>query len=238
MMSRTIARALLCRALLCTLLLAPAACLRASSSADQPRDLALLERAPFDDAAPDSRQDLPGNPDLQLADAAVLGSIGGAFQLVEAPASLAPNAVESNTVMLLIPEGRHTLTAPLTVDIAAPGTYQQTTPSQLAAGTEVVSYLVHSDGVNAVTKRTLKATLTVGSAVTQIAIIVNSKRLDSSDAIFGAPTTIYPVGELNRGLEVSGSDLVVVTPGGAIDLTATVSTLVDQARILLVLASP
>ena len=68
-----------------------------------------------------------------------------------------------------------------------------------------------------------------------LGIIINDPPLDDTDSIFGAPGTLYPVGENVRGIELDNVDTVIMLVDlRTVSMTLKVSASVDQMRILTV----
>ena len=68
-----------------------------------------------------------------------------------------------------------------------------------------------------------------------LGIIINDAPLDNTDAILGAPGTLYPVGENVRGIELDNVDtLIMLADLRTVSMTLKVSASIDQMRILTV----
>ncbi len=103
----------------------------------------------------------------------------------------------------------------ISVDITAPGNYRYDplTPGIVAAGTLVQSYLIHFDH-DGPTRGSSGGIVTFDSDI--LGVIVNPGYLDSTDALLGAPGTMYPGTMLGsepyRGVEfeAGGNDDTVI----------------------------
>ena len=167
---------------------------------------------------------------------AVIGSTSGAMVLVSPPASTMPGAFDSLTSIFAFNERQNvTLASSLVVDITTPGSYgvggvAGTNQVALPSGTVVDSHLIHNDN------RTGGAVFRSGTITfpTEIVgVIVNHTRLTASD-ILGAPGTVYPAGNNNRGMEfqVTSGDIVILPDMRTVRVDLNTTSAVDQVRIL------
>ncbi len=167
---------------------------------------------------------------------AVIGSTSGAMVTVAAPASTLPGAFDSTTSIFAFNERQGvTLASSLTVQISTPGTYglggvAGTTPTSVPAGTVVDSHMIHNDN------RTGGATFRSGTITFPtdiVGLLINATSLNSSD-LLGAPGTVYPVGNNNRGIEfqVTSGDIVVLPDMRTVRVDLNTTTSVDQIRVL------
>ncbi len=159
-----------------------------------------------------------------------------ALVIISAPPSVLPGAIQSQTNATIFFESTTTLSAPLSVDIIAPGTYNLVDPDNpgaIAAKTTVNSYLLHHESVN----NQLSTVVVAGTFPTPIlGIILSDSLLDASDPILGNPNTLYPTGLDYRGLEIPYSSLadVIFWSGNQvfISVKSTTADVLDHVRII------
>lgn len=150
------------------------------------------------------------------ADAGII-NVSGQVELIPPPPSVDFGDLQSDTVARVFSE-RQGLTLPtsVSVDSTAPGAYDSVsslTPGVLPAGTSVDSYLVHAEPASPDGLFRYIGSITFNTDV--LALIVLNPNLKNSDAILGAPGTLYSSGAL-RDLELNPSgafaDSVVLSP--------------------------
>ena len=150
--------------------------------------------------------------ELATSSRADVASTAGAAVEVAPPPSVAPNALESDTEIRVFDEQQGVvLPGPLSVNISAPGLYDDPadlTPAVIPAGTVVSSHLLHFDIIFTGTE--ISATGSVTFADRIIGVIVNDADVDASDGL-GALGTVYPAPGLQfRGAELSENDFIEV----------------------------
>jgi hypothetical protein len=161
---------------------------------------------------------------------------------ISPPPSVLPGALESTTDAFLFPEKTVTLGAPLSVDISVPGTYNNSNPNSvgnIAAGTKVKSFFMHHDSLNG---QFYTATGFAIAPANILGIIYTDAKLNATDALLGNPTTAYPTGVANRGLEIP----FVITPDSIfwsgnmifISFVSNTAAVLDQMRILVAIPEP
>jgi hypothetical protein len=127
-----------------------------------------------------------------------------------------PGKLTSNQFVFLFLEKQGvTLTAPLTVDISAAGTYtaKPTTTTTIPSGTVVNSYYVHANVASG--KVTFSAEIVGFSAdETIVGIMVNTPTIQASDPILGISTTAYDTTDQGIGLHFPqvGKDQIQLGP--------------------------
>jgi hypothetical protein len=122
--------------------------------------------------------------------------------VIPPPPSVQPGAIQSQTDATMFQESVTTLASPLSVDIAAPGLYTNATPNApgvIPANTAVASYMIHHESVANVFSSVL-VSITFPQPI--LGVIISDALLNASDPILGNPTTSYPTGLTNRGLEL------------------------------------
>jgi hypothetical protein len=113
-----------------------------------------------------------------------------------------PGAIQSQTDAVLFQESVSTLASPLSVDIAAPGLYTTASPNApgtIPALTQVASYMIHHESVANVFSSVL-VSFTFPQPI--LGVITSDPLLDATDNTLGNPSTSYPTGLTNRGLEL------------------------------------
>lgn len=162
--------------------------------------------------------------------------------IISAPPSVLPGALQSQTDIYAFYESTTTLAAPLSVDIAIPGTYNlgmPTSPGVIPARTTVNSYLLHHESVS----NQLSTVIVAGSFPNPVlGIIVGDTFLDASDPILGNPGTAYPTGLAFRGLEIPYLLLadVVFWSGNQVfvSIQSTTADVLDQVRVITAVPEP
>jgi hypothetical protein len=167
-----------------------------------------------------------------------VASVTPAVSLIEAPANVRLDQWESNTEIFAFWESTTTLAKSVHVNITTPGLYDGTalhplTPGDIAVGTTVSSYMLHSDPVSGAW--TYTGGITFQGDILGVILLTNT--LGASDDALGHPGTLYWQGSGYRGLELdpSGTDqetfMLQVD-----DVTGTVrfrtSSDIDEVRIL------
>ncbi|MGZ6972458.1 MAG: PKD domain-containing protein [Acidimicrobiia bacterium] len=166
---------------------------------------------------------------------ALIATVSGQMIQISPPASVLPGVTQNATSIVAFNERQGVfLGTPVAVDIVSPGTYDQNSDlvnANVPAGTVVDSHFLHSDrpaGGN--TERI--GTVTFPTQI--LGVIVTSGHLNLSDLI-GSPTTTYPGGVSNRGLEFGGGiqgDIVVLPDLRTLKLDAQTTSGIDQVRVL------
>jgi hypothetical protein len=175
------------------------------------------------------------------ASATITGTSGQVTKIAPPPSVLF-DVLESDTTMFAFDEQQNvTLAQPLSVDITAPGTYDDSidlTPGTIPAGTAVSSHFVHSDKIGTdVPRVTLEGTVTTDQDILGIAIL--AKALNNSDYL-GAPGTLYPTNEFGRGLNLDSQDDFVIQQidNRTVVIHSDVRIHSDQVRIITKSPSP
>jgi hypothetical protein len=122
--------------------------------------------------------------------------------IIDAPPSVQPGAIQSQTDATMFLESVSSLASDLPVDIATPGLYTNASPSSpgaIPATIKVASYMIHHESVDHMFSSVL-VSFTFPKPV--LGVITSDALLDSSDSILGNPSTSYPTGLANRGLEL------------------------------------
>ena len=143
----------------------------------------------------------------------------------------------SRTVRFFAERPSVRLAVPLPVDIVSFGRYsaQEDLASprpSVPAGTDVSSFLLHSDPVGKPPRDTIH-TLTLGFTTDVLGISIADESLDESDTVVGNAATAYPSDLLHRGLELSPvSDIVRFVDRRTVRLQIVTSTVLDQVRVI------
>jgi hypothetical protein len=136
----------------------------------------------------------------------------GAVVQIAPPASVALNALESDTEIRVFDEQQAVvLGGGVSVDISAPGLYDDPadlTPATIPAGAVVDSHLLHFDIV--FTGVPFTSTGTVQFADRILGVIVSDALVDLSDGLGAAGTTYPPAGIVFRGAELFETDTLEV----------------------------
>jgi hypothetical protein len=131
------------------------------------------------------------------------------------PPSVQLDALESNQNAFFFAERvSFVLPSTIAVDASSPGTYNSVgslTPGIIPAGTVVDSFFLHADPFDPNNGVFYSGTVSFLNPI--LGVIALSAGLDQTDAILGAPGTLYPVpgNELVRGFELGFPDLFVVS---------------------------
>ncbi|MEQ8850635.1 MAG: hypothetical protein RIB32_02515 [Phycisphaerales bacterium] len=143
-------------------------------------------------------------------------SFTGPIDIIAPPASVHEGGLESDTQIRVFRERTNLeLVEQFGVNITNPGTYSALgggPNGNLAAGVQIISYMVHTDHVgSAGGGGRYEGSITFDTDI--LAIITSRSRLDSSDAIVGLPTVLYPTGvnSIERGTLDSASNGDVLT---------------------------
>ncbi|MCS6829542.1 MAG: PEP-CTERM sorting domain-containing protein [bacterium] len=168
------------------------------------------------------------------AQAAVVSTAGSVQQLASPPSTVMPNAFQDdNTIWIFKEKTAYTLSAPLTININAPGfynTYPASLTSTLPAGLTVDVYFMHFDP-----RSSVRHSGSVTFDVPILGVIVRDAQLFASNYL-GVPTTTYPNSGTNRALE-NIQDRITLSPDMK---TITVDWLASSPgdRIRIITASP
>lgn len=186
------------------------------------------------------------------AHAVIIGTSGSATE-IDAPASVAQGALESNAGFFVFEERLSIeLISDLAVDTTAPGSYDAESDldfGMILAGTLVDSHLIHFDPEGG-SGSTLFTAGSVTFANPIVGVIVLTASLDGSDALLGSLSTAYgPFVRRNfRGVELSGNPLLNGDPDMfaisadrrtfSMDHVAVSQIAVDQFRVLTAVPEP
>ena len=161
-------------------------------------------------------------------------SESGMIQIIAPPPSVTLGSLQSDTeIRTFVEQQRLVLTKSVTVDDTASGTFTsnaQLVGGTIAAGTSVDSYFFHSDPVSA--SMMYEGTVTFTTAI--LGVIVLSDSLSATDSQLGFPTTTYPTGDSDRGLELSTTEDSFTLSADKQTLTFSFNTHgnVDEVRVL------
>lgn len=174
-------------------------------------------------------------------------TVNNKVAFVSPPANVQGDAdvLTSDTDIFMFEEKTVTLGSALTVDQdnikgQTYGPNASVDQGSLAAGTEVTSYYVHFDPINASTSDTV--TWTFDREV--IAILYSTANLDATDGLLGLDGVLYPTdgGTTNfRGAINEGTDNITISADGrtvTIQLFAGAGASTDQFRILVLVPAP
>jgi hypothetical protein len=139
----------------------------------------------------------------------LVSTTGQVIILGTPPASVASGGLQSNTDAYFFQESQLILSSPLDVDITEPGTYTtvaELTPGTIAAGADIDSYMLESQPSSVPPApnnyQTYVGSLTFNSPI--LGIIVETASLNATDALLGAPGTVYPPpSDLYSGLDLN-----------------------------------
>lgn len=164
------------------------------------------------------------------ANAAVVSTTGDVQQLLVPPATVMPNAFENdNTIWIFTEKLSYTLTAPLVVNISAPGfydTYPASPSYTLPAGLTVDVYFMHFDPRNV---RRRSGSVTFDKPI--LGVIVRDTQLFASNYL-GLPGTMYPNSGTNRGLEDTQDSITLSADMKTIEVDWRASSPGDRIRII------
>src|SRR6266481_5688591 len=153
------------------------------------------------------------------------------------PPSVQLNALESNQSAFFFAERvSSVLPSAIAVDATLPGTYDSVgslTLGTIPAGTVVDSFLLHADPFDPNNGVFYSGSVSFLNPI--LGVIALSGGLDQTDAILGAPGTLYPVvgSEPARGFELGSPDMFVISPDGkTLSFTTAAGAAVDQLRIV------
>jgi hypothetical protein len=154
------------------------------------------------------------------------------------PSNLDLNQVESNALIRVFDEQQVlTLNDPLFVDIAMPGTYNEVgdlvgASGTIPGGTAVNSYLIHVDPLGSgTTLVSYSGSITFSNPI--LGVIVQTDTLNNTDGIPGAaPGTTYYTG-VNRGLEWTNQDEVILSLSmNTLTLSLKAANILDNIRVI------
>lgn len=173
---------------------------------------------------------------VAVAGANVSGTTGDIVEIA-APSSVVHHTLESNSDIQLFSESRGVvLSKKLRVDV--PGVQASDNRNRpkngvIPKGTEVNSYMLHSDPVER-PRRAVKYEGTVTFDEVVLGIVVKSSKLRKTDAELGSGVTDYPDGLLLRGLELNsrGDSVKLSRDGHKVTVKFRTSAFIDQIRII------
>ncbi len=172
---------------------------------------------------------------LPSASAGITNTTGDAIFLDPPPASLVLNALVNDDQGFVFNERQNvTIPAGLYVDITAPGVYDETSDLdrvRLQAGTIVNSYFVHVDN-DRNKPGSAKVLLSVTFDQPIIGIMVRDSVLDVSDAVLGAPGTVYPTGQRARTYEFKPDRLSLSSDLRTVTIRTVSKNDMDEIRIV------
>lgn len=132
------------------------------------------------------------------------------------PASLLPGSLVSDSTIYGFTEQTNlVLASDLHVGISTPGTWiccSGLPGGTIAAGTEVDSYMLYASPVtdqNGQDFRDFQGSITVGSGQKILGIIVGYQNISNTDALLGAPGTMYPPSSLKLGGLESNDEVIL-----------------------------
>lgn len=187
---------------------------------------------------------------LALPAGASIVSVSGSVVQIAPPPSVQFGALQSDDHMFAFDEQQNvTLAAALPVDISQPGQYgpdcgcDPLTPGTIPAGTTVSSLFVHADPIGTKSPATvLDATIVTSTPIVGIEVCGRAKPsvcggndgLDASDAVLGAPGTLYPTGDFGRGMnfDTQNDYLVWMVNDNTVEIQTSTEKHVDQVRII------
>ncbi|HEX4412786.1 MAG TPA: hypothetical protein VH107_04100 [Lacipirellulaceae bacterium] len=145
--------------------------------------------------------------ELPKAHSAIVSTSGSVVQIAP-PTSVNLGALESDTSAELFAERSSVLLAnSLNADVSHPGAVNSQvtlSPSPIAAGQRVDSYLIHADpvGPGSTTSFTYEGSVTFDTPI--LGLMWSDGTLDASDPILGSPATVYGPDTMYRGYEGPG----------------------------------
>jgi hypothetical protein len=159
------------------------------------------------------------------------------------PPSVRLDTLESNQNAFFFAERvSSVLPSAIAVDAILPGTYNSVgslTPGTIPAGAVVDSFFLHADPFDPNTGVFYSGSLTFLNPI--LGVIALSASLDQTDAILGAPGTLYPVpgSEPFRGFELGFPDMFVISPDRkTLTFSDAVGGASDQLRIVTAASPP
>jgi len=166
--------------------------------------------------------------------------------LADAPASVqADRLVDHSRAHLFTERQSFTLTQDLPLGLTRPGTYEpgdDLAEDILPAGAEITVHFLHWDfPAQQGAARTVTGSVLFDDDREIVGAITTNAGLDSTDALFGAPGTAYPVNDFSRRVELDpelagleGQDRVTINPEmSRLDFTLQLGDRwVDQMRII------
>lgn len=167
-------------------------------------------------------------------------SVGGSTVVAAPPADIRLNIWESSTETRVWAENSVVLASPMILNavntglIALPGDAVQ---GEIAAGTEIASYMLRADPVGDV-QVSLSGFVVFDSPILGVRILRGA--LDGSDALLGLPGVIYN-GNTQRGLEITDpvQDSLSISPDRLrIDFSYVVGEWTDDIRIITAVPTP
>ena len=156
----------------------------------------------------------------------------GTLALVAPPAALTQGSMEGGEPVLFL-EQKATLAQALEADALAPGSYTDQRDLRsvtIAAGQEVLSYLVHFDPVGQDAVAVTRGSITFPGSI--LGVMVSWPRLVASDML-ASPSTTYPdVSDETRGLEFESDALSISRDGKSLLFELTNQLSVDEIRVI------
>jgi hypothetical protein len=156
----------------------------------------------------------------------------GAMAPIATPADVTLNQLQSSTVAFTFEESSLTLSAPVDIDIVGPGAYTtagSVTTASIAAGTPVVSQLIHFDPVSGT--RTVEASISFTRDI--LGMIILGPSLDASDAPLGHPNVVYLPVDPNRAVELGNDWIRFSADQRSLRARLAASNGTDQIRVIL-----
>jgi sugar lactone lactonase YvrE len=146
---------------------------------------------------------------------AVTAPPSAAVLKITPPPSVQLDGLESNQSAFFFAERvSFVLPSAIAVDASSPGTYNSfgsLTPGIIPAGTVVDSFFLHADPFDPNNGVFYSGSLSFDNPI--LGVIALSGGLDQTDAILGAPGTLYPIpgSEPARGFELGSPDMFVIS---------------------------
>jgi hypothetical protein len=164
---------------------------------------------------------------------AAIISTTGQVSIISPPPSVVVNTgLLSNTTEFLFQEtANFVLPSAVEVNATLPGTYNSNaslTPGSIPSGTDVDSYYLHSNSVDA-TNQSYSGSITFSTPV--LGLIVLDAQFASSNGILGAPGTAYS--SSGQGYELGSPDVISLSADRlTVTFSNSLSTASDDVRII------
>jgi uncharacterized repeat protein (TIGR01451 family) len=170
---------------------------------------------------------------VAVAGALITSSTGQLVKLTAPPPDVRLDRLQNATSAVAFDERQGTtLAAPLKVDYLNPGTVSTFTSgnTQIPAGTVVDSHLIHSDPPSRNYTARRKGSVTFSDEI--LGVIATTSRLAGSDAVVGAPGTLYSGSLLLRGLESIEDKFTISADRRTVSFDVTTTIVMDEIRVL------